>query len=172
MAYRNQILLGRITKIRGYEGVITVRLEKTFSENIPKMESVFIETEGRPVPFFISESEYTGGDIIKLKFEGYESFEKISEFSGCRVFLTSIREDIILSADIESIKGYKVVLRDKKHLGIITDIIQNPGQWLIIILSPDNKEILVPLHEDFIVSFDNKKKIIVMDIPEGLTEIN
>ena len=54
MAYKNDILLGRITKVSGYEGAVTVKLEKIFTENIPQMESVFLEIEGRPVPFFIS----------------------------------------------------------------------------------------------------------------------
>jgi len=41
------------------------------------MKSVFLEINGKPVPFFISLSEYSGGDILKLKFEGYESYEKV-----------------------------------------------------------------------------------------------
>ena len=85
MAYNSNILLGRITKVSGYEGAVTVKLEKIFSENIPQMESVFLEIEGRPVPFFISDSEYSGADILKLQFEGYDSIEKVSEFmvAGC-----------------------------------------------------------------------------------------
>ena len=55
MAYNSDILLGRITKVSGYEGAVTVRLEKIFFENIPQMESVFLEIEGRQVPFFISD---------------------------------------------------------------------------------------------------------------------
>ena len=50
------------------------------------MESVFLEIEGRPVPFFISESEYSGADILKLRFEGYDSIEKISEFTDAEYF--------------------------------------------------------------------------------------
>ena len=65
MAYKNEILLGRITKVSGYEGAVTVKLERIFSENLPHMESVFLEIEGRPVPFFISDSEYSGADILK-----------------------------------------------------------------------------------------------------------
>ena len=76
MAYKSNILLGRITKVSGYEGAVTVKLEKIFTENIPQMESVFLEIEGRPVPFFISDSEYSGADILKLRFEGYDSIEK------------------------------------------------------------------------------------------------
>jgi len=89
MAYKNNILLGRITKVSGYEGAVAVKLEKTFVENIPQMESVFLEIEGRPVPFFISGLEYSGADILKLSFEGYNSVEKISEFTGCSIFLTN-----------------------------------------------------------------------------------
>jgi ribosomal protein L35AE/L33A len=51
MAYKKHILLGKITKVHGFEGAVTIRLERSFSDNILKMESVFIETDGRPVPF-------------------------------------------------------------------------------------------------------------------------
>jgi 16S rRNA processing protein RimM len=57
-------------------------------------------------------------------------------------------------------------------LGTITEVIPSPGQWLLNIYSPENKEILIPFHEHFIVSIDKKKNNIIMDIPEGLTEIN
>jgi 16S rRNA processing protein RimM len=172
MAYISNILLGRITKVNGYEGAVTVKLEKYFSENIPQMESVFLEIEGRRVPFFISDSEYSGANILKLKFEGYDSIEKISEFTGCRVFLTSGIPAENNTDDIQSFNGYKVLLQNDILLGTITEVIPNPGQWLLDIYSPENKEILIPFHEHFIVSIDKKKKIIVMDIPEGLTEIN
>ena len=76
MAYKSNILLGRITKVSGYEGAVAVKLEKIFTENIPQMESVFLEIEGRPVPFFISDIEYSGADILKLSFEGYDSLKK------------------------------------------------------------------------------------------------
>ena len=172
MAYTSDILLGRITKVSGYEGAVTVRLEKIFFENIPQMESVFLEIEGRLVPFFISDSDYTGADILKLRFEGYGSVDKISEFIGCRIFLTTGMTDDNQPEDIQSFLGYQVVIQDNKLLGVIRELIFNPGQMLLSILSEKNKEILIPFHEDFIVKIDKKKKTIVMDIPEGLTEIN
>ncbi len=89
MAYNCNILLGRILKVSGYEGAVAIKLEKGFIENIPQMESVFLEIEGKPVPFFISGQEYSGADILKLWFDGYDSNDKINEFIGCRIFLTS-----------------------------------------------------------------------------------
>jgi 16S rRNA processing protein RimM len=172
MAYISNILLGRITKVNGYQGAVIVKLEKIFFENIPKMESVFLEIEGRPVPFFISDSEYSGADILKLKFEDYNSVEKISEFTGCRVFLTSGIPAENNSDDIQNLIGYKVLIHNDILIGTITEVIPNPGQWLLNVYSPGNKKILIPFHEHFIVSIDKMKKNILMDIPEGLTEIN
>ena len=172
MAYMNNILLGRITKVSGYEGAVTVKLEKIFSENIPQMESVFLEIEGRLVPFFISVSEYSGPDILKIKFEGYDSIEKVSEFIGCKVFLTTTIHCEDESNNFQNLNGYQVFNQDNEILGKIVEIITNPGQLLLSIASAKNKEILVPFHEHFILSINKRKKIIVMNIPEGLTEIN
>jgi 16S rRNA processing protein RimM len=172
MAYNRNILLGQITKVNGYEGAVTVKLEKVFSENIPLMESVFLEIEGRPVPFFISESEYNGAGILKLKFEGYDSIEKISEFTGCRVFLTTGISIEIKADEIRNLIGYNIIISDNILLGTIKEVIPNPGHLLLNVLSTLNKEILIPFHEHFIISIDNKNRNLVMDIPDGLTEIN
>ncbi len=172
MAYNADILLGRILKIHGNDGSVAVKLEKFFTENIPYMESVFLENEGRPVPFFLSESEYAGGDTLVLKFQWYDSIEKISEFAGCRVYLTSVPDNPEVPDRFQSIIGYDVMLPDKTKLGTITDVIQNPGQWMLIIHSPDEKEILVPLHDDFIVKFSKRTRSIIMDLPDGLIGLN
>lgn len=172
MAYKNQILLGRITKVNGYDGTVSIKLEKVFIDNIPEMESVFIETEGKPVPFFISESEYAGGDQLKLRFEDYGTYEKAAEFAGCRVFLTTVPENNTLLADYETIAGFRVFLQDNRLIGTIKEVILNPGNDILVIMSPEKKEILVPLHEDFIIDFRETEKVIIMDIPDGLTEIN
>jgi 16S rRNA processing protein RimM len=173
VAYNNNILLGRITKVSGYEGAIAIRLEKIFTENIPQMESVFLEIEGRPVPFFISDQEYSGADILKLSFEGYTSTEKISEFIGCRVFLTNETFDAAeQKTDKQILTGYQVFIDDDKLVGSVSEVISNNGQWLLSVRSPGKKEILIPFHEHFIISVNKKKKIIIMDIPEGLLEIN
>jgi 16S rRNA processing protein RimM len=172
MAYKSNILLGRITKVSGYDGAVTVKLERIFAEELPHMESVFLEIEGRPVPFFIAGSEYSGADILKLKFDGYNSSEKVVEFVGCRVFLTAEAPVNSVVENADSLMGYNVLTTDNVSLGFVKDVIQNPGQWLLSVISDTKKVILIPLHEDFIVRIDNKKKLLIMKIPEGLTEIN
>lgn len=170
MAYQYNILLGEIIKTSGFEGAVLVKLDRKFIENIPALESVFLEVEGRPVPFFISSFEYTGSDILRLTFEGYESVEKVSQFKGCRIFLTSTSDEKEIPENLQ-LEGYSVCDRNGKSLGKISEVIENPGNLLLSILS-EGKEILVPLHENLILKVDRRKKAIFMEIPEGLTEIN
>ena len=172
MAYNCSILLGRITKVSGYEGAVTIKLERNFSGNLPHMESVFLQIEGRPVPFFVSGSDYSGADLLKLKFDGYESSDRVAEFSGCRIFLTTAGEVGNISEDYQSYAGFKIITAEKNIIGIVTGVIQNPGQWLLNVASPEGKSLLIPLHEHFILKIDSRRKILVMDLPEGLTEIN
>lgn len=172
MAYNAQILLGKITKLHGYQGEVTVKLEKEFTGNLPEMETVFLEIEGKPVPFFISEPDYQGADILRLKFRDYESIEKVKEFIGARIFLTTGRKGKSISSDPARLCGFKVILPEKYILGTIKAVIEYPGQWILKIETQSAREILIPFHEHFIIKVDSKKKIIQMDLPEGLTEIN
>ena len=172
MAYIANISLGRVLKIQGYDGTLTVKLEKDFIENIPAMESVFLEIDGKPVPFFIVSSSYEGGDIFKLRLDGYGSYEKASGFAGCMVYLTYGGEKRASSNTNGNISGFRVMLKDKTIIGDIEEVINNPGHDLMKIISPEKKEILIPFHGDFILHLDEKKKTITVQLPEGLIDLN
>ncbi|MDX9725990.1 MAG: hypothetical protein RBT38_06355 [Bacteroidales bacterium] len=171
MTYKNQILLGKISRINGPDGSVSVRLEQEFVENIPYMESVFLEIAGKPVPFFISSSVYPGGNILRLSFEGYDSNEKMIEFAGCRIFLTSASGEGE-KPEVFNLAGFRVILEDNSLVGEVREIIPNPGHDLLKIISPEKREILMPLHEDFIIDSDITRKTITVRLPEGLIELN
>jgi 16S rRNA processing protein RimM len=172
MAYSTGILLGRIIKVVGFEGALAVKKEKVQTGDLKDMESVFLEIDGRPVPFFIDELDFPGGDIIRIRFVGYASPEKAGEFVGCRVFLP---HGIALKSPVDELDilvGYIVFTAGMVKLGTLKKVIPNPGQWLLEVMSSSGKLILIPFHEHFIAGIDKKKRHLIMDIPEGLTELN
>lgn len=171
MSYNNRVLFGRIVKIHGYDGTVIIKTEPGFIENIPEMESVFIESDGLPVPFFISTLEYSGGDSLKIKFLDYDSYDKITEFNGCRIYIAATGKEKEQNKD-DDIIGFRVLAGKNNFVGTISNIIHNPGQDLLSVQAEGRKPILVPLHKDFIVDLDEKSRTIVMDLPEGLTGIN
>jgi 16S rRNA processing protein RimM len=172
MAYKKNILLGKITKIHGYEGAVTVRLERNFSDNIPEMESVFIETDGKPVPFFIKYIERTDILTVRMIFSGYDSYDKIKEFAGCNLYLTEESPSQIPAKNPQDLIDFEVFSDEDISVGIITGIIENPGQFLLNIKSGNGRNILLPLHEDLIKGIDSEKKTVRMIIPEGISDIN
>ncbi len=172
MAYVKHILLGKITKVHGHQGAVTIRLDRSFSDNIPKMESVFIETDGRPVPFFIDYAEQPDPSALRLKFEDYNSAEKMKEFIGCKVFMTEPAPQIKMVTDPATLVNYKICGENKTTLGVIKEMIENPTQLLLNILTPAGGYFLLPLHDDLIKEIDTENKIIYMVIPEGITDIN
>lgn len=172
MAYSTKILLGQISKVYGYEGFVVVRLEKRFIGDYFGQESVFLEIEGKPVPFFIEEEKYSGGDTLRLKFEGYETDAKVNEFVGCGVYLTDNDGSSSGETDISVFKDYSVLTKKGVVLGTVKEIIDNISQYLLVVVSREGKDILVPLHEELVESVDDEKKILVMDIPEDIISIN
>jgi 16S rRNA processing protein RimM len=172
MVYKTHKLLGKIIKVHGFDGTVIVKLEQDFKEGISKPESVFLEIDGKPVPFLVSGFQDTGGNIIRLRFDGYDSAEKMGEFTGCKVFLTSGKTGKDTDSDLTDLRDYKLYLADDSLLGTVIEVINSPGQWLLSIRSKEGKEILIPFHEDLIIGIDERKKIIRMDLPEGLTEVN
>lgn len=170
MAEESHILLGIITRVHGFEGAVAVKLEENFSENIPETESVFLEIEGRPVPFFIEYAEHVKGTLAHFKFLDYDSAERIREFCGCKIFIGTeyVHNTGILSPEIE---GYKVISDKGIAIGHIAGIIKNPSQWILRVTSSSKKEILIPLHEDLIIELNDHKRIIKIIVAEGLADI-
>ena len=64
----------------------------------------------------------------------------------------------------------KLSLHYSGNVGKITEILFYPDNPVFQVMQ-DQKEIIVPLHEDLIVEIDSQKKRIKVNLPEGLLEI-
>jgi 16S rRNA processing protein RimM len=172
MAGIMQELLGRIIKIHGCEGAVAVKVEKIFSDNIPEMESVFLEIEGKRVPFFLEHYKTFGQENILFWFQDYTSVEKVREFIGCKVFIQSeghISKPAIVQEDIIGFDLYTIA---EELVGNVIKVTKNPGQWLLTVVSDTGNEILIPFHEDLIISIKTESKKIIMILPDGLGTLN
>jgi 16S rRNA processing protein RimM len=172
MAKRQKILLGRIIKIHGYQGGVILRADKSFKGPIPEKGWVFIEYEGKPVPFLIRESEEAGPGMLKLWFDGYETAEMINTVTGCNLFVLTEDSGTGISEGSGNIHGFRLFDAKRNYIGTIEEVMENPGQIVLRVISDDQREILVPLHEDLIVEADQTNKTLIMDLPEGLTDLN
>ena len=168
----NVYCLGTISKIRGAAGSIVLKLDKKVSERFYEMESVFLEIEGLLVPFFINVAESLDQKNILLNFDSVETENQCKDLIGCKVYTEF--SDVIIpdknTSPYNYLKGF--ILWDHKYgnVGVITEILFYPDNPVFQV-KQDQKEIIVPLHEDLIIEIDSHKKLIKVNLPEGLLEI-
>ena len=63
-----------------------------------------------------------------------------------------------------------VIYNNNSIIGKIIDIVENKNQDLFEVVV-NEKRILIPIVDEFIVNIDNDNKKIVMNLPEGLTDL-
>jgi 16S rRNA processing protein RimM len=167
------LVLGTIAKVHGIKGQLMLRLNNFNFDDIIKMETVFIEIDGLPVPFFISEYSEKNKDTIILTFEDPLNEKRTLELIGCRVFINANNLTIAGSKPLDQIEivlGYDVF--DSKHvrLGIIEEIINVQQNPLFRIMN-GKKEYLIPIQPEFIIKIDTPKKQIILNPPSGLIDL-
>lgn len=167
------ILPGRIIKLHGVDGKVAARTLKPLSGNLKNLKTVFLEIEGKQVPFFVEEYEQQGDKTLILKFEGYNSPSEVSPFRGCNIFIpVPVSRKGRKVFELTDLLGFRILSTGERISGVITEVKDNKGNILLRVSGDKGTEFLVPFHQDLIVSADAGKKVIIMNLPEGLADIN
>jgi 16S rRNA processing protein RimM len=166
------LLLGTLTKPHGTKGSVLLWFKNLIAEDIRLRESVFVEIDGLLVPYFIENFKQNTPETAILKFEGIDSETKAKTFAGLAVYMhkDQVKQKRKLTAELPSLSGYKVTDKRLGFVGIageIADIANNP----LLQVKHENREFLIPIHEDIILEINDKEKEIRIDAPEGLFEL-
>lgn len=166
------LVLGTISKPHGIRGNLVLKLNNLGFDDIKEMETVFLEIEGLPVPFFILEYSERGPDGLLISLEDIESEEKARELSDCKVYLPTHCIEAAESSlhKMNALVGFEVIDETHGKLGVLVEVLEISSNSLLKIKA-GKEEILVPLNDQFILGFDSIKKTIAVHIPEGLLDI-
>ena len=166
--------IGKISKTHGYDGGVLVSLFVDNPEDFETLESVFVEFNGKLVPFFVNKISYAGKTNLRLSFLDYNSDKKIDEFVGCSLYLPDDlfpEEELDEDDSLNEFIGYVAVnVETQKTIGIISNIVENPAHPLFEI-NVNGKLILIPAVEEFISTVDSQKQQIAFILPEGLLDL-
>ena len=150
----------KVLKSWGAAGQVVLSLDADDPRDLESEEPVFIEFDGLPVPFYFESIEPKGSRLI-VKFEDVDSLEEAEELVGRTVTLDDEEEE-----DEDSLIGLQVRdSRSQRIVGEIVDYNDYAGN-LTITVETDRGEVLLPLHEDLIVSIHDDT--ITLAIPAGL----
>jgi len=150
----------KVLKSWGAAGQVVLSLDADDPRDLESEEPVFIEFDGLPVPFYFESVEAKGNRFI-VKFEDVDSLEEAEELVGRMVTLGDDEEE-----DEDSLIGLQVRdSRSQRIVGEIVDFNDYAGN-VTITVETEQGEVLLPLHEDLIVSIHDDT--ITLDIPAGL----
>ena len=157
---------------RALKGEVKIHL---FSGEAPWIDSVkklFLCIKGEPEAQDLSTLTLKGSQLI-AKFKAFNDRTTAEKWIGAEVFIS---DEYLMTKPGENfylreILGFKVIDREEE-IGIIVEFDSNGSQDLLVVESKDKKKILIPLVKEFIVKIDNKLKIITMNLPPGLLEVN
>ena len=157
----------RILKSNGTDGEILASFRAIAPEDIDVQGPVFICRDGLPVPFFIEQITLRGKDRALIHFTGVDSLEDAEELSGADICVNASDYEPEEEDDLSALTGWTLFDQDGKKVGLITDYEDIPGNPCLY-ADTENGQVMIPLHEDFILSADSEKRELVMQIPEGL----
>lgn len=162
--------LGNVIKAHGLNGEIQIYLDVDTPAAYQELESVFILTGNKLIPFFIDTLQINGNKAL-TKLEGVDSREEAEALAGNEVHLPlaalpQLEENQYYYHEIIGFEFFD----NGKPLGIVENVIAFSAQTLLTI-KVDQVEVLVPLQDEIIVSVDKESRQVQGNLPEGLLDV-
>ncbi len=167
--------VGSVRKTHGVRGELKLVVDEPYEELLAEAEFLFIgSTAANALPFEVE--EIRGSDYI-VKLTELTSREQAAELRGSSVFVR-VDPTAMSSPDAVdrrspsnvSLRGFAIIDVNRGEIGEIKEIIEAEQQSLARI-EHENREKLIPLASAYIKGVDFLKKIVFMDLPEGLLDL-
>lgn len=164
------INIGFISKPYGFNGELIFAIEEGDADDYEHATFFFITMEGKPVPFLV-EAIKTNGSSMIVKLQDVSTESEAKKLSGKKI---SVEKSSVASPvndmDWDDLIGYHLFDKTYGLLGRL-ERLEKSSHQIIAQCTVNNKEVLFPLHEDFIAAIDEEKKELHLDLPEGLLDV-
>jgi 16S rRNA processing protein RimM len=147
------IPVGRVVSTRGLRGEIRFQYYNDSETSLYQYRSFFADCDGRKVQLRPSQIESRRGYFL-IQFGGLETPSSVSFLIGKELFVKE--EDLPGLSEGEyydyQLIGLKVIDENGKSLGQVREIIHTKANDIIVIKG--EKELLVPMQEEFVLDID------------------
>ena len=163
MITKEQVIsIGRITRTHGKRGEIQCLTTNEYWENTDATFLV-LSINNILVPFRVLDWRGKGSDSLIFQLDRITDEQSAQPLIGCQAYMltTDLSEDEELMPTWQSLTGYRVLDTDQGELGTIIHVDETTINTLVTL---DN-DLLIPLHEDFIIDINQENKIITICLP-------
>ena len=171
MENQDCIYLGKILKPFSYKGELKIYIEDFYIDQIKELDSFLLKIQGSYIPFTIKAITKNKSNIFRIFLDGIDSEDLAKKLADVEIYADN---NLIKTEVLEKKNNYifidYVIYNNNVIIGKIIDIIENENQDLFEVVF-NEKRILIPLVDEFVVNIDNDNKKIIMNLPKGLTDL-
>ena len=172
MKKQDCFLLGTIFKLHGYKGDVNIYNDNDIPLIFTNIDFFFVEINNELIPYFTYRVRPKKKKILLVKFEDVDSEEQALKILKRKVYLPNkflpkledINQDKI-------IVGFDVIDKTLGRVGMV-DFVNDKTPQKLIIVKDGEKEFFIPFHENFVINIDLENRILYVNIPEELMNIN
>lgn len=163
--------LGTITKKFSFKGEVLVKIDTDSPEIYNNLNSVLIDSGIELISFSILKCKIHKPSILRVNFFKINSEEDANNLIKKKLYLPLSMLPKLEGNNFyyHEVIGFEVY-DDQKIIGVI-EIINDQTSQALFEIKANNKLILVPIHDDFIVKINRLQKKIILKLPEGLTDL-
>ncbi|WP_028296437.1 ribosome maturation factor RimM [Olivibacter sitiensis] len=165
------VKIGYITKTRGLKGELQVYFDHEAYDEID-YELLFIEIDKKLVPFFVEQAQLHKNSTGYFFLEDIDHIDKAQALVKKSIYLQKEKLPVREEGEFytSDLKGF--IVHDQTHgrLGEIIEINEFPQQDVATV-NYNNRELLFPIIDDFIIEINEEDRILEVQLPEGLVEM-
>ena len=170
------IAIGRYNKPHGVAGEISATIYVDM-DTLQGLSCLVTDIDGIFVPFFVNACRPKSQETVLLTIDGIDNEKEVSRLVNHDIYALKRdyrQESLDSDADgfpLDYFIGFELHDSDGKRVGEITDV-DEQTENAIFIVDREGAELMVPATDELIVEFDLDKKVMVMDLPQGLLDLN
>jgi 16S rRNA processing protein RimM len=170
------IAIGHYNKAHGVAGEISATIDVDF-EVLRALSCLVSDIDGIFVPFFVNSVRPKNSDTVLLTIDGIDTEMEAARLVNHDIY--ALKRDYRQENDEYDADGYPLdyfigfELRDSDgtRVGQISQVDEQTDNAIFMVEDGDT-EFLVPATDDLIVEFDLDKKVMVMNLPQGILDLN
>jgi 16S rRNA processing protein RimM len=173
---RGFIAIARVVRPQGRKGEVLAEILTDFPSRFRGLHRVFLDVPGHHPQVVTVENTWLHKGKVVLKLAGIGSIDEAETLRG-RLVLVPEEDRVALSANqyyLWELKGCRVVVENggmRKPLGTVTEVERTGGVDLLHV-ADDSREVLVPFAEAICKVIDPESRLIVIEPPEDLLDLN
>jgi 16S rRNA processing protein RimM len=167
------LTIGKIARPQGIRGEVIVNVETNFPSRFFDETVFLVRTKDGASHKMTSEKARMHKGRVILKFQNIDTMNDAEHLRDAEIIIpvedrNTDDEDFFYHYELV---GMNVVAVDGHTVGRVMEVLENPGQDILVVQGKEG-EVLIPFRKEICIEIDRKAGRITADMPEGLEDIN